>query len=207
MEDKISLINYKPKNRWMDAASMRPGSVGSVGDVLMMTRFKHSSMELPQRYDPMTAHKRESRVGSYVQDGWKSNYRGAGGARTFHEAFVNSDFFNTRGYRKQDVGTPDKLVTPVDLPTPGYSWQNKVAQNFESKRTGDKFLPMPGEYALPPGQVPRGPMPVSSPIVDGADSGTPSYMSANTGIGGGSGPRVPEWKDYQNLANRGLGKR
>ncbi len=184
MEDKISAINYIPKNRWMDYGSMRPGPQGSVGDVVMMTRLKHSSMDVPMRYDSMTAHGKEPRVGSNVQDGYVNNYRGNGGARTFYDALVNADKFNNRGFKHQDVWESDKLVVPVDVGIPSYQWKNKMAENYEAKRTGDKFLPFPGEYVLPPGQVARGPMPVSTPLVDNVNSGVPSYTARVVGLGG-----------------------
>jgi hypothetical protein len=31
-----------------------------------------------------------------------------------------------------------------------------VANTFEAKRTGDKFLPLPGPFALKRGEIPRG---------------------------------------------------
>lgn len=40
--------------------------------------------------------------------------------------------------------------------TPQYSWRNIVANTFEAKRTGDKFLPLPGPFALKAGQIPIG---------------------------------------------------
>lgn len=40
--------------------------------------------------------------------------------------------------------------------TPQYSWRNIVANTFDAKRTGDKFLPLPGPFALKAGQIPRG---------------------------------------------------
>ena len=31
-----------------------------------------------------------------------------------------------------------------------------MANTFDAKRTGDKFLPLPGPFALKPGELPRG---------------------------------------------------
>ena len=51
---------------------------------------------------------------------------------------------------------PDKLTTPIMGATPDYSWHNKIATNYESKHTGDKFLPLPGPYIPSPGEMTRG---------------------------------------------------
>ena len=56
----------------------------------------------------------------------------------------------------QDMRAPDTLHEPVMGSTPSYSYNNKIATNYESKRTGDKFLPLPGPYIPSPGEITRG---------------------------------------------------
>ena len=51
---------------------------------------------------------------------------------------------------------PDKLHEPQMGSTPSYSYNNKIATNYESKRTGDKFLPLPSPYIPSPGEITRG---------------------------------------------------
>jgi hypothetical protein len=50
---------------------------------------------------------------------------------------------------------PDKLVIPVDISAPSYSWENRIANVYKAKLTGTNFLPMPGGYS-PDGGTPRG---------------------------------------------------
>lgn len=56
----------------------------------------------------------------------------------------------------QDMRTPDKLTEPLMGSTPDYSWHNKLATCYETKRTGNKFLPLPHGYIPSPGEMTRG---------------------------------------------------
>jgi len=134
---------------------IQPGSVGSVGDVLGSVRLKHSAPDLPLRFDPVFSGERESRIGSYVQDGMNggcpaytkdSNW---GGGR---------DFKTQYGWKKQDLRVEDRRFEALMGEMPRYSWNNKIATVYEAKRRGEMFLPLPGEYRLMPGEVPRGGM-------------------------------------------------
>jgi len=82
---------------------------------------------------------------------------------------------------------PDKLVIPQDVATPQYSWKNKLATNYEAKRTGNMFMPLPGAYELSVGNVPRGPMPEKTTIQNSTayDSENP-IASLTHNIFGGS---------------------
>jgi hypothetical protein len=153
----LSIDVMKPLNRW-DYSSIRPGSVGSVGDVNMTPRLKHSHPDMPLRFDRSFSGKNSVFLGSNVQNGTQKSYDSGGGpARTVDSNWGGRRRFQTRhGYIFQDIRTPDDLVVPVLGTTPSYSWRNKVATNFEAKRTGELFLPLPGGYDLSAGQVPRG---------------------------------------------------
>lgn len=146
----------KPLNRW-DHDSIRPGSVGSVGDVLGQVRLKNSAPELPFRWEMSSAKKNESRVGSNVQNGTKPSFTSGGmGPETIDTAWGGRDTFTTvRGWTHQDISAPDKMVVPVDIPAPSYSWENRLATIYDARRTGQNFLPLPGGFQ-PEGGVPRG---------------------------------------------------
>lgn len=153
----LSIDAIRPLNRW-DHDSIRPGAVGSVGGVNMQPRFKHSAPDLPIRWDPYFSGKREVPLGSNVSDGQTTGYSSGGGpARTIDSNWGGRRNFRTsHGWYYQDMRTPDKLVTSFLAATPDYSWHNKLAKNYEAKRTGNKFLPLPGGYQPSPGEVPRG---------------------------------------------------
>jgi hypothetical protein len=130
--------------------SIRPGVVGSVGDVLSGERVKQSSPDFP-----VMIVGGGSIWGSNVQDGdvkgW--SHKGVGGGTVVGETRKMS--WNNN-YVWQDIRKPDVLHQPSLASIPQYSWDNKLAQVYNAKRTGNMFLPVPGNYELPPGQVPRG---------------------------------------------------
>lgn len=74
----LSIDAIRPLNRW-DYSSIRPGPVGSVGDVLVTPRFKHSAPNLPLRFDPYFRGKNSVFLGSNVTDGSHANYDSGGG--------------------------------------------------------------------------------------------------------------------------------
>jgi hypothetical protein len=51
---------------------------------------------------------------------------------------------------------PDTTDEPVVGSTPQFGYKNRVARLYEARRTGDKFLPLPGGYAPEPNQILRG---------------------------------------------------
>lgn len=145
----VSIDEIRPMNRW-DHDSIRPGNVSSVGDVNMAVRMKQSSPDMMWKFDPKFYGKNEERVGSNSAQGYNSVARVVdsnwGGRR---------DFKIRRGWVCQDIRAPDKKVEPYMGQT-GNSWNNRIATMYDSKRTGDQFLPLPGGYSLSPGELPRG---------------------------------------------------
>lgn len=169
----LSIDAIRPLNRW-DHSSIRPGVVGSVGDVNMTPRLKHSHPDMPLRFERSFSGKNEAFLGSNVQNGTQKSYDSGGGpARTVDSNWGGRRRFQTRhGYVFQDVRKPDDLVVPVLGETPDYSWRNQVATSYEAKRTGELFLPLPGGYDLAQGQVPRGgAIPRVTDIVPGTSGG------------------------------------
>lgn len=151
----LSISAVKPLNR-SDFESIRPGPVGSVGDVLMTTRLKQSTPSMNMRWSPLGAKGRESRLGANITDGMIKGFAGGGLARVREDAWESQrDFKTQRGWIYQDLRKPDTRIEPYLGSGPQYSWNNKIATVYKALHTGDKFLPLPGEYALSPGEVPR----------------------------------------------------
>lgn len=73
----LSIDVIKPLNRW-DHSRIQPGSVGSVGDVNLTPRFKHSMPDLPLRFDPYFRGKNSTFLGSNVQNGTQRSYDSGG---------------------------------------------------------------------------------------------------------------------------------
>jgi hypothetical protein len=153
----LSIEAVRPLNRW-DHASIRPGPVGKVGDVLVTPRLKHSAPDLPLRYDPSFSGKKAKRLGSNVSNGQAVGYTSGGGpARTFDTNWGGRrDFKTSRGWIHQDTRIADRTITPLVGTTPDYSWNNKLARTYMALSTGDKFMNLPGPYQLGAGDVPRG---------------------------------------------------
>jgi hypothetical protein len=152
----LSIDAVKPLNR-SDFESIRPGIVGSVGDVLMTTRLRQSTPSMKMRWSPMGGKGREARFGANITDGMHRGYCDGGGlARVRDDAWESRRNFKTqRGWIYQDLRKPDTRIEPYLGSGPQYSWNNKLATVYKSLHTGDKFLPVPGEYALSPGELPR----------------------------------------------------
>lgn len=132
-----------------------PGAVGSVGDVNMTTRLKHSAPDLPLRFVDVLD---EPRLGSNVQDGDSKSYTTHGmGASVIDKKWTGQrDFKISHGWKYQDIRTPDKRYEPVNL---GY---NAVPETYDVKVRGNAFLPVPlpqgytiGDAIPRGGQVPR----------------------------------------------------
>ena len=147
----------RPLNRW-DHASIRPGAVGVVGDVLVTPKFKHSCPDMEVRYDSTFAGNKTKRLGSNVTDGQSVNYTTGGGpSRTFDSNWGGRRHFKTnRGWVHQDLRAADRTITPMLGSTADYSWHNKLARTYSAMTTGDKFLTLPGGYQPGPGDVSRG---------------------------------------------------
>lgn len=179
----LSINAIKPLNRW-DFDSIRPGVVGSVGDVNLQPKLKHSNPDMPLRWEKAFAKQNEPRLGSNVQDGYKKSYDSKGRQAKSTSGYFNLEgrrFKTQRGWKWTDLRAPDTFVEPRVTSLGDYQWRNKVAKVYEAKRTGNKFLPLPGAYVLPLGQVPRGGM---TPVTVMADQGNRIPGSAGSVVTG-----------------------
>jgi hypothetical protein len=154
-----SCISSFKKYNETDFQTIRPGPVGSVGDVLGMIRFKHSFPNQGLRFDPSYIGNKQNRLGSNVSDGNHKSFTTGGRG----DPFVIDEPWNGHRHQKvkhgtiiQDLRAPDKLHQPYLGSLPQLSWQNQIATVYNAKRTGNMFLPLPGPYQLSPGEVPRG---------------------------------------------------
>jgi hypothetical protein len=153
--DEIDAV--RPYNR-QNFVYIQPGVVGSVGDVNCQVRYKHSAPDLPLRFDPHFRGKNEVFLGSNIQDGGMVGYCSGGAqARLVDGNWGGRRGFKTaRGWKFEDARAPDDLVEPYVGTTLDYSWRNKIATVYDTKRTGSNFLPLPMGYQPSPGEISRG---------------------------------------------------
>lgn len=131
-----------------------PGVVGSVGDVLTQTRLTHTGPELPLRFQYTPD--RIKHMGSNVQNGDMNNYEGNGVYKMHENQWGGRrDFKTAIGWRHQDLRAPDKRYEPAQSFSFS-AFDNLQHKVFESRRTGDKFLPLPHGYSPGENMQPRG---------------------------------------------------
>ncbi|MGL5112697.1 MAG: hypothetical protein ACRC6O_08675 [Flavobacterium sp.] len=161
-------------NRW-DKDSIRPGPVGSVGDVNLQVKLKKSANYLPNRYSKVWSGANEVWSGSNVSDGqWTGYTSGGRGAFTVSQPLGHREGFKTA------VGLVIENVVPVDrsriaktVPLGQYSWESQTARIYKSKVTGEQFLPLPNGYNKT--TLPRG---SQFPIIVAESSGTGGALPA-----------------------------
>lgn len=172
----------KPYNRW-DHSSIRPGPVGSVGDVLITPRLK-SSLPGNFNWDAEYYGNKESLYGSSVSDGSYVSFNSGGGpARTLDSNWGMRRRFRTmHGWYYQDLRAPDKNVEPEMGSLPQYNWRNRIATVNNAKSTGDLFMPLP-TVELPTDGLPRGGLfPRVTDVIGGAeDAGFDGNDTVNAG--------------------------
>lgn len=139
----------RPINQW-DKSSIRPGPVGSVGDALLQVKLKHSSIDLPERYDPAFSKGNEKYLGTNLSDGQWAGYASGGGvARTLVSQLPYRQGFKTQlGWIHEDLRPTARTTEPQMGGAGQYKWKTQVARTYKAKMTGDMFLPLPGGYAV-----------------------------------------------------------
>lgn len=146
-----------PLNVW-NKDSIRPGPVGSVGDVLLGVRFKQSQPAIDMRWDPQFSNGQEVYNGANVSDGTHAGFTTGGGvAKTLRQPFGYRPGFKTAiGWERQDIVPVDRSRTSMMSSAGQYSWESKVGRSKNAASTGKFFTPLPGGYGLDKGQIPRG---------------------------------------------------
>jgi hypothetical protein len=154
---ETSRIKY-PMNAW-DKGSIRPGPVGSVGDVLTSIRIKQSMPEMPFAYDKTFGPNSDVLRGSNVQDGrWESFYDGGYGAVTKKQRWNNNytGFKTATGWIAQNVIPEQRTTDPKVGSQPRQGFETQAAAILN--RQGDMFGELPGGYKAAAGVLPRGGM-------------------------------------------------
>ena len=164
----LSIDEYRPLNRW-DNSFIQPGKVGSVGDVVLGVKLRHSAPDTPIRFDNFFSHSNMIGItktlllmllanGANISDGQGEGYMSGGGvARVVNSNWGGRRHFKVRhGWIMQDLRAPDKVHDPTLGEIPHYDWNNKVATTYQAMRTGNRFLPLPGPYQPAPGEQTRG---------------------------------------------------
>lgn len=145
----------KPK-RLNVMETARPGIVGSVGDALITPQLATSDIDMPPRFEKGFYNRPDNgsiiSMQPYVYD---SSWNMGRGERTAY------------GLVQQDLRAPDRLHEPILASVPQYMWRNQVATVYEAKRTGDKFLPLPGPYQVSKGEMVRGGQVVRTTDIEG----------------------------------------
>jgi len=140
-----------PMNKW-NKKSIRPGPVGSVGDVLTSVRIKQSDPDMPFAYDIKFNPANDMLRGSNVQDGrWYSFSDHGFGAQVKRKKLNN--FKQSVGWREQNIIPEDRTTEPKLLDQPRQGWKTQVSEILQ--RQGDMFTTLPGGYK-PQGETPRG---------------------------------------------------
>lgn len=133
-----------------------PGMVGSVGDTMNSVRLAQSTPEMSLRFDaqffdrPGDGSILTSQPYTY-DSAWNMG-------RSEQTAY---------GLMQQDLRAPDRLHEPTLGAVPQYQWRNKIATVYQAKRTGNKFLPLPGSYSVAPGEMVRGGQVVRTTNIEG----------------------------------------
>lgn len=174
----MSIVAPRPLHAF-DNDSIRPGPVGSVGDVLGFIQLKHSMPDLPIRTDKLS-----DTDGSNVQDGDKDSFTSKGGPARVNDSNWQSgrQFKTSHGWVIEDLRAEDRLHEPYLGSGPQYSWRNTIATTYAARRTGNLFLPLPGGYNPSPGEVERGQVvPEITNIEDGELLPKPPLQPFNSG--------------------------
>lgn len=145
-----------------DKDSIRPGPVGSVGDVNLQVKLRKSAPDMVDRYYRMTHGKNEPEFGSNVSDGQYGGYTSGGmGAVTLTRKMpYRTGFKSAVGWIKEDVVPTDRSRVSQMGSLGRYTWDTQAARVFKAKTTGEKFLPLPFGYSRNAleaiGEIPRG---------------------------------------------------
>ena len=133
----------------------RPGSIGSVGDTLVCSHLATSYPDAPIRFS-------------------ENYYRNDLGSGVTLQPYVYDSSWNmgrgentAYGMMQQDLRAPDRLHEPTLGSVPQYQFRNKIATVYQAKRTGNKFLPLPGPYVPALGEMVRGGQVVRTTDIEG----------------------------------------
>jgi len=159
-----------PLNRW-DKDSIRPGPVGSVGDVNLQVKLKKSSNDQPDRFQKEFSGKNEVWSGSNISDGQYRGFTSGGrGAVTLTQPLPTRESFRTAtGWVIENAIPADRSKIAKMVPLGQYSWEEDKARIYKAKVSGEQFLPVPNGYA-------------KTPLSRGSQNPIIAYQVAGTGV-------------------------
>ena len=165
--------------------TIRPGRVGTLGETIVIPRFRQSTPTMPWAYDPYYAGKRAEKLGSNVQDGDTVGFDNKGGpARVRQHGWVgNRSFKHQYGRTFIDLVQPDKRYTPWVSSIGDFTWRNKLATVRKLKRGNKFFSIIPGPYEPEPGDLSRGGSTPRTTVI-GEEEGLPTNTDVVTGTTG-----------------------
>jgi hypothetical protein len=172
----VTTVQFKgPLNKW-NKSSIRPGPVGSVGDVRTSERIKQSMPDMDFAWSKKFKPENSMLRGSNVQDGrWYSFSTQGFNAAVKTKKIKRNGYFNTAvGMEFQNIIPEPRKMEPKLLDQPGYGWKSQAAEIVQ--RSGDMFTSLPGGYG--PTRMTRGgvfPTNVSHSI----SRNTPTYLPSS----------------------------
>lgn len=144
--------------------SFSAGMVGSLGDTINRVRGRSSAPDMPIVWNPITAGDKVNRYSTKLQDGDEYTalnsanvYDGGHGrlnSSRWDRGVHNFKVENGRSFR--DIIPPDRRTEPLMNGLPKYTYRLQLSRLANAKVYGQKFLPAPGRYDLPPGDITRG---------------------------------------------------
>src|SRR3972149_4174014 len=156
------IISQRPHQAFL-CRSFDAGMVGQLGDTINRTRGRSSAPDLPMLWSGETTGNKVLRYGTKLADGDLSStnngYLKMGGHGRLNSTRWNRtvrDFKTQVGRSFRDIVTPDKSTDVTMRGLPKYTYRLQVSRVLNAKRYRQKFLPLPGKYDVPPGQIPRG---------------------------------------------------
>ncbi len=156
------IISQRPHQSFL-FKSFNEGPVGSIGETINRTRGRSSAPDLPMVWSSNTTGNKVLRYGTKICDGDVSTsnagYLKLGGHGRLKDSRWTRGVHNFKtqvGYSFRDIVIPDKATEPWCRGLPKYTYRLQVSRVMNAKRYGQKFLPLPGKYDLPAGQIPRG---------------------------------------------------
>lgn len=155
----VATVSFQgPLNKW-NKDSIRPGPVGTVGDVLTSVRIKQSYPDADFAWSKKFNPKNSMLRGSNVQDGRWVSFSDAGYNAQVKKKRLNKNgsFRTATGFVFQNIIPEARAMQPKLLDQPGQGWKNQAAEIMQRK--GDIFTTLPGGYGpiIPTrgGQFPR----------------------------------------------------
>ena len=155
------IITHQP-HQTQNFRRFNAGPQHSLGETINRVRLRSSAPDLPMVWSQDTSGDKVLRKSNYIQDGDVNMFQGKYGhgmhgrmSDTRWDRPVHSFKFQY-GRRFRDIIPPDKSTDVTMRGLPKFTYRHQIARVYNVKHYGEKFLPLPGPYECPKGQIPRG---------------------------------------------------